>query len=214
MSEATTRLFLIRHGATKANLSDPPILQGSRIDYPLDELGKRQAEALGLALRSVALSAIYSSPLLRAVQTAAAVALGRRLSVEIVPEFIEADIGVWEGLDWGAIKKRWPIEQQAFQDDSAVHPYLGGENMTQVCDRASAALAKLAEKHAGQSFAVACHNGVNRALIARWLGLPIKYARKIPQNNGGYNLAFKTEHGWRLEMMNCTVHLSALSLNE
>src|SRR5437879_1666623 len=75
-----TILYLIRHGATEANLAQPPLLQGRRHNPPLARVGIRQAEATRdfLAIRPI--DCCYSSPLLRAVQTAAIVAAPHGIS--------------------------------------------------------------------------------------------------------------------------------------
>ena len=75
-----TILYLLRHGATEANLAHPPRLQGRRLDPPLAKLGVRQAEATRdfLAIRPI--DHCYSSPLRRAMQTASIVAAPSRTS--------------------------------------------------------------------------------------------------------------------------------------
>src|SRR6187200_2830632 len=83
---AATTLYLIRHGATEANLATPPRLQGRKHNPPLARLGVRQAEATRDFLAIRPLDACYTSPLLRAAQTAAIVAAPHRL----VPATMEA----------------------------------------------------------------------------------------------------------------------------
>jgi broad specificity phosphatase PhoE len=99
-----TVLYLIRHGATEANLARPNRLQGRRHDPPLARLGVRQAEATRdfLAIRPI--DHCYSSPLLGAVQTAAIVAAPHGLSPQPLEALTECDVGRWEGLDWQAVR--------------------------------------------------------------------------------------------------------------
>ena len=75
-----TILYLLRHGATEANLARPPVLQGRRLNHPLAKLGARQAVATRdfLAIRPI--DHCYSSPLVRAMQTASIVAAPHGLS--------------------------------------------------------------------------------------------------------------------------------------
>src|SRR5438270_8823553 len=100
----TTILYLIRHGATEANLAEPPRLQGRKQNPPLARLGVRQAEATRdfLAIRPV--EHCYCSPLLRAVQTAAIVAAPHGLSPQPLEALAECDVGRWEGLDWPTVR--------------------------------------------------------------------------------------------------------------
>src|SRR5438067_4219370 len=97
-----TVLYLLRHGATEANLATPPRLQGRRHNPPLARLGVRQAEATRdfLAIRPIEFC--YSSPLRRAEQTAAIVAAPHRLTPTALEALTECEVGQWEGLDWQA----------------------------------------------------------------------------------------------------------------
>ena len=66
----TTHLYLVRHGATDANLQRPHVLQGRGINLSLNELGQRQAAAVGRFLAGLPIQHVYASPMLRAMQTA------------------------------------------------------------------------------------------------------------------------------------------------
>lgn len=202
-------LFLARHGATANNLARPPKLQGRRSDPPLSDDGFAQAAALAEALRTQPLAAVYASPLLRARQTAETLAGPHGVAVEAVAAFTECDVGVWEGRDWEEIARTDAEANRLFQHDPAAHPYLGGENLTQVADRAAPALRLIAERHAGQVVAIVAHNVVNRVLLAPLLHLPFSLARTIPQHNCGLNLL--KFHGGKLTLvtLNSVAHLAA-----
>ncbi len=82
MSDANaTILYLVRHGATDANLQRPYVLQGRGMDLPLNETGRRQAQCVRKLFERRVIAAIYSSPLRRAFDTAQAVAEPHRLDV-------------------------------------------------------------------------------------------------------------------------------------
>lgn len=179
---------LIRHGATDNNLAHPPLIQGRRLDPPLSAVGRQEARHLAEWLADAPLAAIYSSPLLRARQTADAVAERRGLPVVQVEAFSEADVGRWEGRTWEDVRDREPEDFLRFQDDPARWPYAGGESMTDVAERAVPALRRIAFEHAGSVVLVVAHNVVNRALLATALGLPLAQARKLPQHNGGLSV--------------------------
>src|SRR5436309_9761802 len=126
-----TVLYLIRHGATDANLASPPRLQG-RQDSPLARLGVRQAEATRDFLAVRPIDHCYCSPLLRAVQTAAIVCTPHAIAPVPVPALTECDVGRWEGMDWQEVKFFDAEAYRNFMDDPASHGYPGGENFRQV----------------------------------------------------------------------------------
>src|SRR6266853_5682826 len=95
-----TILYMLRHGATEANLAHLPRLQGRKLDSPLAKLGVRQAEATRDFLGIRPIDHCYSSPLVRAMQTAAIVAAPHGLSPQPLDALVEGDVGRWEGLDW------------------------------------------------------------------------------------------------------------------
>src|SRR5215472_2174019 len=99
-----TTLYLIRHGATEANVARPPRLQGRRHNPPLARLGVRQAEATRNLLAIRPIDHCYTSPLLRATQTAAVVVGPHGLVPVPLPALTECDVGRWEGLDWQTIR--------------------------------------------------------------------------------------------------------------
>jgi broad specificity phosphatase PhoE len=88
------KLLLARHGQTEWNARRR--FQGAS-DVGLSDLGRRQAEALGRAIRSRALASVYTSPLRRAVETTEIALRGRDVRVTVLPELIELGLGEWEG---------------------------------------------------------------------------------------------------------------------
>ena len=89
------RLYFVRHGQSEANVQR--VISNRDLPHPLTELGRQQAEALAYSLSAVPLVAIYSSPIMRAEQTAQIVAASRGLSVEIADALREPDCGIMEG---------------------------------------------------------------------------------------------------------------------
>src|SRR5438477_7386319 len=146
-----TVLYLLRHGATEVNLARPPRIQGRRHNPSLARLGVRQAEATRdfLAIRPI--DHCYSSPLLRAVQTAAIVAAPHGLSPQPVEALTECDVGRWEGLDWQTIRFLDADGYQRFMSHPAEHGYPGGESFADVYRRVSAAMEQLLNEHAGEA---------------------------------------------------------------
>jgi broad specificity phosphatase PhoE len=189
MSDPTaTTLYLVRHGATDANLQRPYVLQGRGMDLPLNDRGRRQAECIRKLFERTAIAAIYSSPLRRAFETAQAIAEPHRLDVATIDALIECDVGRWEGMAWEQIREQFPREYEDFQRDQSQFPYLGGETYRDVSLRALPALAELFERHAGRSVVAVAHNVVIRACVATLLGIPLVRAKDVNQGNGSVNV--------------------------
>jgi len=187
---SATIVYLARHGATDNNLAHPPRLQGQRSDPPLSVAGREQAQGLARYLSSAEhhLDACYASPLVRAMETAQPAAALRGLTVTPVPELRECDIGDWEGRDWAEIERTEPEAFRLFHEDAGLHPYAGGENLTQLRDRIAPAIERVAAAHAGGRILIVAHNVVNRCYMAHVLKIPLRYTRQIPQHNTGLNV--------------------------
>ena len=123
----TCWLYLVRHGATDNNRARPSRLQGRRTDPGLSAEGLEQARQTGRFLADCRFDALYCSPLLRARQTAEAIAQPHGLSIRVVDELTEVDVGQWEGRAWDEVERTDPEAYRAFMADPATHGYLGGE---------------------------------------------------------------------------------------
>ena len=210
-ASTTTWLYLLRHGATDANEQRPYVLQGRGVDLPLSVAGRQQAEAVAGFLAEMQVDAAYSSPLKRAVETARAIAVRHGLQVETRDGLAECHVGRWEGKDWGTISREFPDDYEAFMENSAEVPYLGGESYVEVLHRTQAVIDDLLARHAGRSIVVVAHNVVNRAYLAHLLEIDLRRARHLRQSNTGINV-IRHKHG-RAELMtlNAVFHLDGLT---
>src|SRR5579859_2181787 len=147
----TTTMYLIRHGATRANLEQPNRLQGRRCNDALDPIGVRQAEQTRDLLANVQVDRFFSSPLVRAMQTAQIIAEPHGFSVTVIEELTECDVGRWELLSWEAIRLQDPEACQRFERDPGRCGYPGGENFQQVADRVAPTLNRLLDEYAGRT---------------------------------------------------------------
>jgi len=123
------KLLLLRHGETDGNRDRRYI---GRTDLPLNATGHQQAQAAAEALRHVAITEVHHSPLLRARQTAAAVAAGRSLPMFEDPRLAEVDFGEWEGLTYSEIEARDRERVWAWYDDPWQLAPPGGETLAQL----------------------------------------------------------------------------------
>ncbi len=171
------KIYLIRHGRPEGDGQSRYL---GRTDVPLSAEGRGQAARLGEALQGANITAVYSSPLRRCMDTAAC--LGR--PVTAVPGLAEIDLGTWEGRLKAEIKALYPEEYAARGRDLEHFAPPGGECFAQVAQRALAALRTILAESRGD-IAVVAHAGVNRALLCRLTGRPLGELFDIPQSYCG-----------------------------
>ncbi len=172
------KLLLIRHAESQGNREGR--LQGRR-EYPLTDRGERQAAALAVRLRDAGLSAVYASPIRRAMHTAEALAETTALSVVDEPRLQEYDFGdKLSGLTWKEVRESEPaIVDSLLNNDSEFPRYPGEEGRSAFRDRVSAALNEIAERHAGDdAVAVVTHAGPIVVFLMETLGRA--YSRPVP----------------------------------
>jgi broad specificity phosphatase PhoE len=205
-----TTLYLLRHGATEANLAQPPRLQGRRSNPPLARLGVRQAEATRDFLAAVALDHCYCSPMLRAAQTATIVSSPHGLAPKPLDALTECDVGRWEDLDWQTIRSLDAEAYQHFMANPAVHGYPGGESFADAQRRAATTLEGLLNQHAGGEILVVAHHVINRTYLAGLLGLTLERAREVTLDNCGISVVIREGDRTSVSTVNAVFHLHGL----
>jgi probable phosphoglycerate mutase len=171
-------LILTRHGLTPR--STPEQHLGQTIDVPLSEAGREQAAALATRIAGIAFDHVISSPLLRARQTADAIAAtdaAPRPRVETDRRLLEMDYGEWEGLTYEQIDERDARERRLWEKDPAAIACPGGESGNDVAARARLFLEELLERDGDQRVLAVAHSTLNRVLICVALGIPIREFR-------------------------------------
>jgi len=159
---------LLRHGQTPMSVQKR---YAGRSDPPLTEAGVQQAAAAAKRLASAGFGVIVTSPLLRTVQTAQAVAAVTGAAVVTDDGFRETDFGAWEGLTFAEVRERWPAELSAWLADPEIAPP-GGESFTDVSVRVIAALDRVLAARAGQTVLVVSHVTPIKTLVAAALLAP------------------------------------------
>lgn len=168
--QSSTRLLLVRHGETVANREMRYI--GDRDDL-LTERGRRQAEQLAEALRSLPVTTVYSSPRRRTHDTAQPIAAAHALPVMIADELRENSFGNWEGLSRDEVLSYSP-EYAASLHAWEANPTLGppgGESIASMTTRVDTFAAMACDRHPGQTIILVSHVGPIKALIALTLGV-------------------------------------------
>lgn len=174
------RLILARHGETAHNATG--FVQG-RADNPLNELGQRQAQALAAALADEPLAAVVASPLRRARDTAAAIALQHGLDLIIEPDLMEMDVGEMEGLSGAAMRERFPDFMRSWSTAEGPHvPMPGGESLAQVQQRGWAVVERLQATYASTTVVAVTHNFVLAGIVCRAIGVPLDSFRRFRHN--------------------------------
>jgi len=204
------RILLARHGETLWNVEGRH--QGQGFDIPLSEAGRAQAEALAGRLRDVPITRAVASPLLRARQTAE-IALGERADLlDFDPGLMEISHGEWEGRLASEIRETYPELQRAWRERPETVRLPGGESFLEVQDRAWAAFRRACEGLGEtDTLLVAGHDGSNRAILCRVLGLPLARVWSFRQAPTCLNLLEGAgPEGLVLVRLNDATHLSPL----
>ena len=175
-----TTVILARHGETDWNRDHR--WQG-HADPPLNEMGRAQSRELVARLADVQLEAVYSSDLLRALETARAVTTAKGLQVVADPLLREIDVGEWTGLTTDEIKGRFRAgwERNRMGEDG----WERGETHPDMSLRIVSAVSRIAGDHPGGQILCVLHGGVIRALLAHAASMPLEAYRRTrrgPEN--------------------------------
>lgn len=208
---SVTRIVAIRHGETAWNVDTR--LQG-HLDIPLNATGRWQAQRTAGALVEEGISAIYSSDLLRALQTAQA--LGSALSLPVVTDtrLRERAFGVFEAHTYAEIDARWPADARRWMQREPDFAPEGGESLREVYVRCLDAVGALAEAHAGQTIALVAHGGVMDCLYRAATQLDLQVKRSWPLGNASINRLLHNGVGLTLIGWSDTRHLGVLAMDE
>jgi probable phosphomutase (TIGR03848 family) len=196
-----TVIYLIRHGEND--------LLGKRMpgwlpDVHLNNQGRAQAEAIANLLAGTRFKAIYSSPLERALETAAP--LAHRLGMEIIPRHAlgELDVGSWEGRTFKQLHRRrlWRLVQRA----PSLVEFPGGETFRQAQARIAGELEHLRGVHSRKDDRIACfsHSDIIRLAIGYYLGIPLDLFQRLHVSPASISILTLDDESIRLTRVNDT----------
>ncbi len=175
----TTRLYLVRHGATPMTMEDK--FSGSENVY-LSEEGRAQAERLAQRLKDVQLAAAYSSPLDRAVETATIIAKPHGLEILKLDGLREISHGHWEGMTRREVEARYGEEYATWEEDPFTFAPEGGDSGISVLARALPAIREIVVRQKDRDVLVVSHKATIRLLISSLLGFdPRGYRDRLDQ---------------------------------
>jgi broad specificity phosphatase PhoE len=203
-----TRLIVVRHGRTEWNRIER--FRG-RADIGLDEVGVKQAESAAKRIGEWPISAIYSSPLHRALTTAEIIAGPLGLNVQLAPGIVDIDYGAWQGLSTEDVVARDGHLYSQWIESPHKVKFPGGESLAEVKERSASAVNDLIQQHPKETVVVVSHKVICQILILSLLGLDISHFWQITQDVGAMNL-FEVRAGVSSALfINDTCHLEGLN---
>jgi broad specificity phosphatase PhoE len=206
MTAAVAEILLLRHGQSEGN-------EGNRFGghgpTPLTPRGRRQAELTARALEREGLTAIWSSDLVRALQTAEPIVAATGLPLQQTPALRERSVGVFTGLTFLEAEERYPDAFAALMRREADSCPPEGETTVQTMERAGAFFDEVA--NSGGRVLLVSHAFTLNLLLRRAVGAEGPRAFFRTDNCGLHRLR-RTAHGfWNVEALNDRRHLVSLA---
>lgn len=203
-----TTLLLIRHGETAWNALGR--IQGCT-NIALSPSGADQAELLARRLNGC-FTALYSSPLNRAYETAEILGKSKAVAPIKVEALREINFGAWEGLTFKEVATRYPDTFHTWLTDPVEAPMTDGEGSLLTCSlRGRHILHQLVEKHPGETIAIVSHGGFIKAALLGIFNLPMTMYHQLAMGNTCISeIRFPIEGPPVLVKLNDTSHLGAL----
>lgn len=167
----TLKLYLLRHGQT--SLSRANMFCGGRLDPPLTPDGERMAESFADCFASAPWAAIYSSPLQRALATAAPLARVIGRTVEARDGLAEIDYGRWDGKSVDEVDREYHDEYERWTADPAWNPPTGGETAVALAQRVTHVFEGIRAAHPDGNVLVVSHKATIRVALCALLGVDV-----------------------------------------
>ena len=207
-----TRIIAVRHGETAWNVDAR--IQG-QLDIGLNDTGRWQARRVGAALAGEPISAVYSSDLGRAHETAQAIAEAAGTPVVADKGLRERGFGMFEGKTFNEIHQAWPDHAHSWRKRIPDWvPPQGGESLLQLRTRVTQTLQALASRHRGEQIVVVAHGGVLDAIYRVATGQEVNAPRTWELPNGAINRLLWTPEGFTLVGWSDTQHLEHEPIDE
>ena len=202
-----TRIFLVRHGATILTAEDR---FAGATDVPLSDEGREQVRRLAERLKDDGITAIYTSPLGRTVETASILAEPRLLDLQTRDGLREISHGRWEQMTRREVETQYPEEAAAWDEDPYTFAPVGGESGLAVTARALPVLMEIVRQHPAANVLVVSHKATIRLLLSSLLGFdPRRYRDNLDQSPAALNIVdFRDPVRARLTLFNDTSHYS------
>jgi broad specificity phosphatase PhoE len=174
------------------------------MDVPLDEVGRQQAGLIARRFSGKPLSRIYSSPLLRAAETAQAIAKACGLEVTLDDRLREYHMGDWTGLTGDEIMAVTP----EFHHDGPEITIPKGETASDMRQRIESFLKDILAHHTeSDTLVIVSHGGTLGAIVGAMLGTPVQRRHPFAFGNTSITKVVREHNRWRLRSLNDRCHL-------
>jgi probable phosphoglycerate mutase len=204
ISSEPTRILAIRHGETAWNVDTR--IQG-QLDIGLNDTGRWQAHRVAQALAGEPISAIYTSDLFRAWDTARAIGSATGLPVQTEQALRERGFGVFEGKTFQEIEELWPEASLRWRKREPGFAPEGGESLVAIRERISTIVNTLGARHAGELIVLVAHGGVMDVLYRLATHQEIQAPRTWDLGNCAINRLLWTPDGLSIVGWADTHHL-------
>jgi len=169
--ETPTMIYLVRHGETPLT-PDRKFSGSGGGDPALTDEGEKQAAGVAAEIAKIRPDVLITSPMLRAKQTAEAIASVTGLVLVEDEIWTEMSFGYWDGLSFDEVREQYPDELQGWLN-SAAFKAGGGESYEEAMVRIEEALEKVAQEYSGKKVCIVSHNGVIKVAALLAMGAPI-----------------------------------------
>jgi len=206
-----TRIIAVRHGETAWNVDTR--IQG-QLDIELNAKGQWQVQRLAKALAHEPISAIYSSHLRRAHDTARAISSATGHTLQTHAGLCERGFGVFEGKTFDELEATWPEQSLRWRQRDPLWAPEGGESLTDLRERITRTASELAAQHLGEQIVLVAHGGVMDVLYRAATGQELQAPRTWDLGNAAINRLLWTPNGFTLVGWSDTRHLEDDTLDE
>jgi probable phosphomutase (TIGR03848 family) len=194
-----TKFLLIRHATTDAVGKH---LSGRMPNVHLNEAGKGEARLLAERLKGLPITAIYSSPLERALETAAPLAEGNNCPCVVADDFLEIDYGNWTNSTFDELQN--DPQFQRFNTFRSVTRIPGGETMQEAQARFIAGMEKLTIKHHNEIIVIMSHSDMIKSAVAYYAGISLDLFQRLEISPASVSVIDLFEDSVRIVSINDT----------
>ena len=199
-------LHFLRHGQTALSRED--VFCGSGSDPELTADGLMMAESFAAACRTKSWSAVYSSPLRRAIATARPLASALAMEVEVRDDLKEIGYGAWEGLTKEVVGREFHDEYLEWLADPAWHAPTGGELAVVIARRGLRVVEEIRRRFADGNVLVVSHKATIRIILCSLLGIDAgRFRYRLVCPVGSVSVVEFTTHGPLLHVLSDRSHL-------
>jgi len=178
------KLIFIRHTETEWNKQKKYL---GKTDVALSRKGIKQSEIISHYLKGKKITAVYSSGLKRAYQTASIIAEKHSLKVKKDERLDEIDFGDWEGMTFSQVQKKYPRLAKKYISVPLDTKIPKGESFFKFKSRINRSLKEILNKAKG-TVVIVSHGGVNRVIFCDLLKIPFSHFWQIKQDLGAINI--------------------------